>query len=156
MSSLPNLFGSPVDGHPVLAVAPILVGPLQILLAVLPSVLISVASALLALRKPATFKSGVKLLWRLKVSVLLLAALATGAVMLIRAALPDATGPVGKEGNTGTDWPAFRGGPQRTGAVPGSTAPVSGGLNWAFSAETTTFYSSPAVVGNRVYVSFAA
>ncbi|MBI2929383.1 MAG: PQQ-binding-like beta-propeller repeat protein [Verrucomicrobia bacterium] len=155
MSSLSNLFGNPVDGPPVLAVVPILVGPLQILLAVLPSVLISVAGALLALRKPATFKSGVKLLWRLKVSVLTLAALVAGAVLLIRAALPDSTGPVGKEDNTGTDWPAFRGGPQRAGTVPGSAAPVSGGLNWAFSAEAKTFYSSPAVVGNRVYVSSA-
>ena len=54
-----------------LAVVPILVGPLQVLLAMLPAILLGLGSALLALFKPRTFKLALRILWRLKLSVLL-------------------------------------------------------------------------------------
>ena len=57
---------------PKFAVIPILVGPLQVLMAMLPAILLGIGSALLALFKPATFKLAIKLLWRVKVSLHLL------------------------------------------------------------------------------------
>ena len=40
-------------------------------------------------------------------------------------------------------------------AIPGSAAPLAGGVNWTFKSDLKTFYSSPAIVGNRLYVTGA-
>ncbi|GAH76281.1 unnamed protein product, partial [marine sediment metagenome] len=46
--------------------------------------------------------------------------------------------------------------PERRGALPGSKDPVRGKVNWVFTADDVkTFYASPAVVGNRVYITSA-
>ena len=64
-----------------LAVIPILVGPLQVLLALLPAMLVALGGALLALFRPSTAKQSLKVLWRLKAPLLLLlrAGLRTGS-----------------------------------------------------------------------------
>jgi outer membrane protein assembly factor BamB len=137
-----------------LAVVPILVGPLQVLIALLPAILVALGSALLALFRPSTFKLVFRLLWGMKVTVLVTAAIVVAAVAGLRAALPAARRAVGKAEAAKHDWPIFRGDLRRTGAVPGTASPASGGVQWAFT-EAKTFYSSPTIVGNRVYVTSA-
>lgn len=134
-----------------LAVVPVLVGPLQVLLAMLPAILIGIGSALLALFKPATFKLALRLLWRLKVSVIISVVLVAGTVYAARALWRSSGGAIGKAEAAANDWPMFRAGPRRTGASPTDAPPLEGGIKWAFASEAKTFYSSPAIVGNRVY-----
>jgi outer membrane protein assembly factor BamB len=136
-----------------LAVVPILVGPLQVLLALLPAMLLALGGALLALFKPSTAKQSLKLLWRLKAPLLLLFALGFGLVQAVRAMLPKPKVAPTEAG--AADWPLFRGSPQRAGSISGSAAPLAGGVNWAFKSDLKTFYSSPAVVGNRLFVTGA-
>lgn len=137
------------------AVIPIFVGPLQVLLAMLPAILLGIGSALLALFKPATFKIALKLLWRVKVSALLAIAVASGAVFGARAVWRNATNSIASAEAATHDWPTFRGNAQRTGAVPSGASPLAGGLNWAFASEAKTFHSSPTIVGNRIYATSA-
>jgi outer membrane protein assembly factor BamB len=141
--------------HATMGVVPVLVGPLQVLLALLPALLASLGSLVLALFKPSTFKLLLRLAWRLKLPLLVLAALGYGLVLGVGALLPGRGGKASAAEAVRTDWPAFRGGLRRDGVAPGSPSPVQGGVNWAFTADTRTFYSSPAVVGNRVYISSA-
>jgi len=137
----------------VFAVIPIVVGPLQVLLALLPAILFAIGSVLLALFKPRTVKLLAKLVWRMKLSVLIGGAVVTGLVYGARAYWP--RGPVtAVEKGTG-DWAVFRGGAHRTGVVPGAASPAAGGINWTFTGEGKTYYSSPTVVGNRIYVTTA-
>lgn len=138
-----------------LAVVPILVGPLQVFLAMLPAILFGIGSGLLALLKPKTFKLLLRLLWRMKVSILLAIALLTGTVYAARAVWRSAQGPVGQADAGAHEWPLFRGNARRTGAVESGSGPLGGGINWAFADEAKTFHSSPTVVGNRVYVTSA-
>ncbi|MCE9610946.1 MAG: PQQ-binding-like beta-propeller repeat protein [Chthoniobacter sp.] len=142
-----------------LAVVPILVGPLQMLLqmlaTMLPAILLGIASALLALVKPRTFKLAMRILWRLKGCLLLTLAVIVGAVFVAVATFRKPTGPVSQAETTTHDWPAFRGGAQRTGALADSPSPVEGGIKWAFASEAKTFHSSPAILGNRLYVTSA-
>lgn len=138
-----------------LGVVPIFVGPLQVFLAMLPAILLGLGSALLALLRPSTFRLALRLLWRVKLSVLLMLALLSGTVYAARAVWRSATTAVGQAEAGARDWPLFRGGLRRTGAAPNGDAPLEGGLNWAFASEAKTFYSSPAVVGNRVYITSA-
>jgi len=63
------------------------------------------------------------------------------------------TGPAHVAAPAKTDWPAFRGGPRRRGFVPGAKDPVHEHTVWSHTAEKT-FYSSPTVVGDRVYATF--
>jgi outer membrane protein assembly factor BamB len=137
-----------------LAVVPILVGPLQVFLAMLPAILFGIGSALLALFKPATFKLALRLLWRVKVSLIIAIALVSGTVFAARAVWRSAS-PVGQAEAGSHDWPLFRGNARRTGATETGGAPLEGGLNWAFASEAKTFHSSPTVVGNRVYATSA-
>jgi len=57
----------PVSAVP--AVVPVLVGPLQVLLAVLPGLLVAVAGAVVSLLRPAAMKNALRVLWRLKLPV---------------------------------------------------------------------------------------
>ena len=138
-----------------LGVVPILVGPLQVFLAMLPAILFGIGSALLALFKPATFKLALRLLWRMKVSIIVAIVLVSGTVFAARAVWRSATGAVGQTEAGAHDWPLFRGNARRTGAAESGGAPLEGGVNWAFASEAKTFYSSPTVVGNRVYATSA-
>ena len=143
-----------------LAVVPILIGPLQVLLTVLPAILIgivvAIAGTVVAMFRPAALKAAGRLLWRKKLPVLVFLAGLAGVIYgvgYLRSAWAGNGGAV-RTDLSGADWWAYRGGPQRRGAVPGGPDPVAGGVQWAFT-EFKTFYSSPAVVGSRVFVSAA-
>lgn len=53
------------------------------------------------------------------------------------------------------DWPLTRGGLARWGAVPGDAGPGRSKLVWRWKSGDEGFLSTPAVVGNRVYVASA-
>jgi len=144
-----------LPGREAEAVIPSAFGPIQALLVILPQLLVALAAAAVALLKPRTYKLLFAYLWAHKA---LSVVLAGGIAVLIwgpwRTA---ATGTVTAE-QAGVAWAAFRGGPLRTGAVAGSKGPLErpqeawkegfgGGVN---------VDSSPAVVGNRVYVSLGS
>lgn len=140
-----------------LAVVPVLVGPLSTLLALLPAILMAVGAAFLSLLRPSAVKKLVLLLWAQKVAVLAIAAVAVGAWygwgLLFAAPVQEvARAEVGN-----AEWTMFRGGPERRGYCPGDADdPGQPGRNWTFIRDSIkTFYSSPAVVGNRVYVAAA-
>jgi outer membrane protein assembly factor BamB len=138
---------------PDVAVIPIIVGPLQVLMALLPVILVAVGSALVALFKPRTIKLLLRLLWRVKGTALLFVAVAAGlwfGVSHLRAGGASGAADAGSTNN----WAVFRGNIRRTGCAPGSESPAAGRVNWSFS-EYKTIYSSPAVAGNRVYISTA-
>ncbi len=64
----------------------------------------------------------------------------------------------GNPAKPGTAWPIFRGGLTRTGNTDGIPGPAVGEELWVFrdmDFRTGNFSSSPAVVGNRVYVGSA-
>jgi outer membrane protein assembly factor BamB len=134
------------------AVVPVLVGPLQALLAILPSLLLALAGLLLAVFRPSGFVRLVRFFWHQKVFTLVLAGVVVGTVMLSRSG---AGGPEATAEKRGTAWPLFRGGPDRRGAVPGADEPVTSEALWTFNADARIIYASPAVVGNRVYVTTA-
>jgi outer membrane protein assembly factor BamB len=136
------------------AVIPVLVGPLQVLVAVLPAILIALGTTAIALFKPSTMKKLVKLLWRLKWQVL---PVLVGLVALVWGGrwACGKLGPAAGALEGGTDWPLVRGSLARTGAAPGTKSPNSGGIIWQHKKGNEAFFASPAVVGNRVFVSVA-
>lgn len=132
-----------------LAVIPVLVGPLQALLAILPGILVAMFGVLISVLKPRTMLTLLKLVWRLKLYLLIvtgcIAAVIYGSRRMQRAAGTAAamTG--------GADWTMFRGGASRTGVVPGE-APARGGVQWRWERDQVTFHASPCIVGNRAYI----
>src|SRR3989304_1955096 len=62
------------------AVIPVLVGPLQALLAILPGILVALGGLLLAMFKPSALKRGLQLLWAQKKMAALVALCAGGLV----------------------------------------------------------------------------
>ena len=143
--------------HSPLAVIPILIGPLQVLIAILPAILVAIGGALLTMFKPSTIKLTAKVLWRNKLATLLAIAVVAGVCWGVpkakRALWPDkaTTAFSGK-----AEWPLFRGGlDRRGGGTDGAADPVGGGKVWAFAEEYKTYYSSPALVGNRIVASAA-
>src|SRR5438445_7958923 len=143
-----------------LAVVPVLIGPLQILLTILPGLIVAALSAIISLLRPRAVLGGLKILWRLKLQTAVLIAL--GAGLLYAGAWAWRTygpRPAVAEAVAGSDWPMARGGLTRRGYVPGSPDPTRGGVNWSHNRNklgtTEMFLATPAVVGNRVYVSTA-
>ena len=141
-------------------VVPILIGPLQVLLTLLtllPAVLMAMAVAvggmLLMLFKPAFLKAVGRGLWQNKIPVLLTVCALVGLVYLLAAVWPEGERTAVRAVEEGAaDWPAYRGGPERRGAAPGAAGPAENGVVWTFAdGDVKTFYSSPAVMGNRVY-----
>ena len=142
----------------MLAVVPILIGPLQALLAILGPLLLALLGLVLALFKPSTFKKGFKLLWRQKGVLIPLAAVLYGGWWSLQSSPPEVNSvrppenPNPASSAEPKGWPMDRGGPARLGSIPGSPLPMDGGIQWAFTREAVTFYASPAIVGNRVYI----
>lgn len=136
------------------AVVPMVVGPLQALLAILPSLLLGVGGLLLAAFRPSGAKRLVRFLWHQKLFTCLLILVAAGVVVLAQQGAGRG-GAAATEVREGTDWPAFRGGPLRRGASPGTAEPTTGDPAWSFDREARTIYASPALVGNRIYVATA-
>jgi outer membrane protein assembly factor BamB len=135
-------------------VVPVLVGPLQVLLTILPGLLVALAGGLIGLFKPSGLKNVLLLLWRQKVAVACLIALAGGLYVGAKHFWPRASRPV-TQVQEGSDWPTARLDAQRTGAVPGSPSPTRPALVWSFRDGDEGFLSSPAVVGNRLYIASA-
>jgi outer membrane protein assembly factor BamB len=137
---------------PAFAVVPVLVGPLQAFLALLPSIAAGFAVFLVGLFSPKTLKKVALFFWHQKLFSVGLILFIAGFVYAssnnwwIRG---DVT-----EMQAGRSWPAFRGGARRSGVVPGSPEPTSGDVVWEYTGEKT-FYSSPTVVGNRLFVTWA-
>lgn len=135
------------------AVVPVLVGPLQMLLALLPAILLGMGSLLLAAFKPAGFKMLVRFSWRQKYFFACLGAIGFGAHrgFWLGHLRSDARSlAAGME--SVTDWPAFRGGATRLGRGPGLLDPTAPTRVWN-QASDQTIYSSPAISGNRLIYS---
>jgi len=147
----------PASARAGVAVVPILIGPIQILLTLLPAVLMAMAVALggmlLTLFKPTFLKAVARGLWRNKIPFVLVVGAVVGLVYLLAAVWPEGErAAIQAAERASADWPAYRGGASRRGAVPGAAGPVEGGVVWTFAdGDVKTFYSSPAVLGNRVY-----
>lgn len=137
------------------AVVPVLVGPLQVLLTILPGLLLALAGGLFALFKPSGLKSAAQLLWRQKVAVACLAAMSIGIVYGVKQIWPRGdAGPI-TTAQGGNDWPTARGDVTRCAVVAGSASPTREQLIWSRRPEDGGVLASPAVVGNRVYITTA-
>jgi len=140
---------------PQLAVVPILLGPMQALIAVLPAILMALGTLILTLAKPSTMKKLLKLLWVQKIPVAVVALSIWGLVHL-QAVFFAGTAGTARKDSARSDWPLFRGSLDRRGYMPGAEDPVNGNILWSFAHDgVKTFYSSPAVIGNRVYITSA-
>ena len=133
----------------VLGVVPVLVSPL---LPILGGVAVAVATALVSLLKPSVMKQTLRLVWRLKLPLVIVLACGTGVVWGAHAVWPYLGPAAGAAEGSESDWPMVRGGPARRGAPPGAQGPTRGGVHWAWEPGGPAFYASPAVVGNRVYM----
>lgn len=127
---------------------PVLVGPLQVLLAVLPGILVALGAAALSLLRPRTMKLALILAWRLKLPLVALAAVGAGACWGVARLWP---APAAGAAVDAADWLVFRGGPARLGAVPGDPEPDAPALVWQHRLPQEAFYCSPALSGNRLY-----
>ena len=137
-----------------LAVIPVLVGPLQTLLAMLPAILLALGSVLISMFKPSAVKTAIVVLWHNKLTTLLVSAAVVGVVY--GASHLFGGGPAAGAEEIGTaEWLAYRGGIGRRAAALGTADPTDGGTLWAFDSEVKKFYSSPAILGNRVFVASA-
>jgi len=147
MNSLPLFFPLPD-----LAVVPVLIGPLSALMALLPAILAALGGILITLFKPATIKRLFHFIWVQKFPVFVFVAVIWGALHFLPALFPSSV----SESAEGSDWPLWRGGAGRIGAVRESEEPSQGNVNWSYvERDVKTFFSSPAVVGNRVYITSA-
>ncbi len=135
------------------AVVPAVVGPIQALVAILPQLLAMLVAAIVALTKPDTYKGLFKFLWHQKILSLCIVA---GCVLLVWGGRKLFGGSVAEE-QSGAAWTAQRGGPSRTGAMPGAGGPMDAAkVLWSYAEKKRERVdSSPAVVGNRIYTSSA-
>lgn len=138
-----------------LAVVPVLVGPLQTLLALLPAILAALGGLILAMFRPSGLKKILRFFWKQKIfTAVLVLTIASIWTRFPWSYLGGGGGAAVGKAAAGTEWSAFRGGPSRSGAAPGSADPTLAEPVWAFNRDRT-FYSSPAVSGNRVYATTA-
>lgn len=145
--NMTDLFAPPTP-----AVVPALVGgPLQALIAILPGIIAALFGLIVSLLKPRVMFQGLLLCWRLKLPLLAAAFVVVGIGWSASALLGPGAPAEAEVG--GTDWPLFRGNIERTGVVPGTPSPTGGGIHWSFRGNNEGFLASPAVVGNRVYIS---
>jgi outer membrane protein assembly factor BamB len=120
----------------------------------LPGLLLGLAGLLLSLF-PRLLWVLLKLLWRFKLPIVVMIGVICLAVWQVRALWPHWWAARAAEQQSGDDWPMIRGGPSRTGAVDHSDESTRAGVQWVFRPGKAAIYCSPAVVGNRVYVSTA-
>src|SRR6266496_2501920 len=120
-------------------VVPVLVGPLQVLLTILPGLLLALAGGLLGLFKPTGLKNAVLLMWRQKVAVGCLAALGVGLYFGARQLWPrGVAGAVMTELRDGA-WTTTRFDLHRCGVVPGSPSPTRKELIWPYRSGNEGF-----------------
>lgn len=143
----------------LVAVIPVLIGPLQVLIALLPAISVAFSSALLALFKPSTFKAIVKIIWRLKYQI----ALFIITIFVIVRAIGFVFDKFNKLTTTITvckvetedNWLLARGSLSRLGSLPDTEEPVTGGIIWQHKRRNEAFFASAAIVGKNVFVSAA-
>ena len=117
------------------AVAPVLVAPLQVLLAMLPASCWRWAGCCSALLRPSTIKTGLKLLWRQKIIVAGIAAV-VGLGFYARTLLPGSNvADLGEQSDVGDDWPMFHRDLLRRGSSGTIEEPAQGGVNWSYAAD---------------------
>ena len=105
---------------PTLAVFPVLVGPLQTLLALLPAILVGLGSMLFAAFKPKGFVKLVRFCWRQKLFIGCVAALMVGWHYDVFAKLFEPRRAANALATTvGNNWSTSRGGLLRLGRGPG-------------------------------------
>ena len=163
-----------VSASPAYAVIPQLLGPLTALLSIVPQILAFVGVALLTGLVFA--RDTTKMLFykfrdfaranKVTASVLIvifLVGFGWGTYKLtLMTTSPMATSPEAttqitriRDTDTGKSWSSFRGGKRRTGHVDILSGPTNGAPAWIFKDEepmAVDFSSSPAVVGNRLYI----
>lgn len=139
----------------LVAMIPLVLGPLQILCALLPVIFMALGSLLLALCKPEVFRKALHLAWRVKLTLVILGGGIACAILLPGKLSFSRTGddPFAKDA-VFIDWSMARGGPQRLGSLPASESPADGAVIWTFK-KAKTIYSSPALADGRVYVTSA-
>src|SRR5262245_45270380 len=137
------------------AVVPVLVGPLQVLLTILPGLLLALAGGVLALFKPSGMKNAVVLLWRQKIAVGAVAGISIGLYVGAKHIWPRSPAGNALTALPGEDWPTARGGVGRCGAVPDTPSPTRNPLLWSYRSGDQSFLSSVAVLGNLVYIASA-
>jgi eukaryotic-like serine/threonine-protein kinase len=132
---------------PQLGVVPVLIGPLQALIAILPGLLAALGGAIVTMFKPRMVKRFLLLLWAQKLPIVGVAAVVGGLVYAWPHVFPKAI----QEGAAKGEWPAFRGGAARLGTVDNASAdPVQGGILWSHTADKV-YYGSPTLVGDKLY-----
>ncbi len=140
------------------AVVPVLAAPVAILAPILWGLTVAFAGGIVALFKPSGLKNFGKLLWRQKLAATMVAAVTVPAIYgccaLVSGLFAGSAGALESgAAQKGSDWTTARCDVCRTGAVPGTASPNAPKLIWSsFKNGQDGFLSSPAVVGNRVYV----
>lgn len=147
------------------AVVPVLVGPLQTLIALAPALLVALGGLLFALCTPRGWRLVARFFWHQKLlsaALLLVAAsLWTGQPWrslglawsrLVRTSVPSES--LNISGSTTIQsaddaWPMFRGAANRRALAWLEGEPRSPGFQWTHSADTTIF-SSPCVIGDQL------
>jgi len=139
------------DCATTLGVVPVLVGPLQTLIVLLPALFVACSGVLLALFKPSTAAKLAKLAWSQKRPL----ALVTAAIGAVVWAVPGLIAKGGGKALGAGTYLMHRGGPARSGWSPSGSEyddPASGGRIWAQNSVAQTFLSSPAVTGEHVFI----
>jgi outer membrane protein assembly factor BamB len=122
---------------------------------VLPVILAAIGGAIVSMCKPSVLKAAMKVLWRNKFVVIALIAAGFGLFYLKGYCQEKFGRGKGAVMQGQADWSAFRGGPDRRGTDLSGPDPVAGGTVWTFSREAKTFYASPALAGDSVFISSA-
>src|ERR1700719_4313296 len=102
-------------------VVPVLVGPLQVILTVLPGILLAmlgaIAGFLIRLLSPGGITHALKLIWRQKIAVSILGLILAGGIYGYRTFLAGASAFEGADAEKGHDWSTARFDLSRTGAA---------------------------------------
>jgi len=139
-----------------LEVVPVLVGPLQALITILPGLLLALSGMIISIFKPRVMLNLLKILWRQKIGVVVIATCVGLGWTYLPGLIPFAKGSVSAKEEINTTWDMFRGSSLRTGYSGSGDDPANNTLNWAFDTEAQTFYSTPTILGNRVYATSVA
>ena len=147
---------------PAQAVIPALIGPLAALISVLPQILAFVGIGMLAILKPGTYRALLTIAWQHKIitTIILLSVTISSGFFIYQAVSPNVNiiATTSKDlqlSSISQSWATFRGGIHRTGHQANHLGPTDANLLWAFidrEAAVMDFSSSPAVVGNRLYI----
>src|SRR5688572_11522407 len=101
---------------------------LQVLITILPGLLFGLFTLIVSLFKPRVLTQGLQLVWRLKLPIAGIFAVCVSGIWAVRATWPSSTS-AGSEIEIGAkDWPMYRGGLTRRGAVAGAVGPTRGGI----------------------------